>query len=843
MQEILDIQYIGEWAWAEQLGQLCAITAMVAALFSAIAYFSSSQWQERDLKKSESWKRLARGGFYVNCVAVLSIIAIMFLLILNHRFEFKYVWQHSSLDLPVYYMISCFWEGQEGSFLLWAFWTAVLGLVLIATARKWEAPVMTFVTLMQIFLGAMLLGIYFFGYKIGSDPFMLLRDDPSNANAPIFMRANYLEFLKDGTGLNPLLQNYWMVIHPPTLFLGFAGCLVPFAYVMAGLWKRDFGKDWIQPTLKWSLFAAAVLGTGVLMGGAWAYEALSFGGFWAWDPVENASLVPWITLIAGLHTLLAFKNTGHALKATVIFLTLTLWLVLYSTFLTRSGVLGDTSVHSFTDLGMSGQLLAFMFSFLFLAVYLIVTRWNDMPSPKKEESAYSREFWMFVGALVMAMLAALVTVDTSWPVLNDIFGTNRVITEPVPHYNRYSIWFGIFIALFSALVQYLRYKREPLNKLIKSVVFAAVLSLAFTVMSTLALDLQYFPNIILLFMAYYAIFANANYIFAGLSGQLKVAGGSVAHIGFGLILVGVIFAFGKQEVISLNTMGIDYGEEWSEENKMENVLLYKDKPIQMGPYWVTYLGDSLSAPNTYYKVHYAKKEKETDKATESFTLYPNAQKNPNMGLIANPSTKHYFSKDIFTHISAATDKELQKEEQGEQLTEIEVGVGETALVAGVMVKLNRINPNPDGGLIYIPVEGDIAAGAELSIIAKDNAQYEANPIYYIRDNREMNIEANIEELGMTIRFDKIFPEKNKIKLSVLDREEPMDWIIMKAVVFPYIGILWIGCFVMVIGFVMSIFHRRREGKQITEMLRKKEANEVNKAETVGGMQPVLRSKE
>ena len=823
MQEILDIQYIGEWAWAEQLGQLCAITAMIAALLSALSYFSASQWQERNLQTSNSWKQLARKAFYVNAIAVLGIIAIMFLLILNHRFEFKYVWQHSSLDLPVYYMVSCFWEGQEGSFLLWAFWVAVLSLVLIATARKWEAPVMTFMMMMQVFLAAMLLGIYFFGYKIGSDPFMLLRDDPSNINAPIFMRANYLEFITDGTGLNPLLQNYWMVIHPPTLFLGFAGTLVPFAFVMAGLWKRDFGKDWIQPTLKWSLFAAAVLGTGVLMGGAWAYEALSFGGFWAWDPVENASLVPWITLIAGLHTLLAFKNTGHALKATAIFLTLTLWLVLYSTFLTRSGILGDTSVHSFTDLGMSGQLLTFMLSFMFISAYLILSRWNAMPSPEKEESAYSREFWMFVGALVMTMLAVLVTVDTSWPVINKLFGTNRVITEPIPHYNRYSVWFGIFIALFSALVQYFRYKREPLNKLMRSVVFSGVLAAALTSVTALAVEINYFPNVLLLFTAFYAVVANASYIFTGLNGQLKIAGGSVSHIGFGLILAGAIFAFGKQEVISLNTLGIDYGEEWTPENKMENVLLYKDKPIQMNDYWVTYQGDSIAPPNTYYKVHYAKKENLTDKPTESFTLYPNAQKNPNMGLIANPSTKHYFSKDIFTHISAATDKELQKEEEGEQLTEIEVGVGETALVSGVMIRLQRINPNPDGGLAYIPVEGDIAAGAELSIVAKDNAQYEANPIYYIRDNQELNVEAIVEELNMTIRFDKIFPEKNKIKLSILDREDPMDWIIMKAVVFPYINVLWVGCFVMVIGFIMSILYRNKEGKQIEEVLRKKEA--------------------
>src|SRR5690606_38158729 len=150
-------------------------------------------------------------------------------------------------------------------------------------------------------------------------------------DAPIFARADYLSFVTDGNGLNPLLQNYWMVIHPPTLFLGFASTLVPFAYAIASLWKKDYS-GWVNPVLPWTLFSAAMLGTGILMGGAWAYEALSFGGFWAWDPVENASLVPWITLIAGLHTLVIFKSTGHALRATFIFFIATFVLILYSTF-------------------------------------------------------------------------------------------------------------------------------------------------------------------------------------------------------------------------------------------------------------------------------------------------------------------------------------------------------------------------------------------------------------------------------------------------------------------------------------------------------------------------------
>ena len=160
--------------------------------------------------------------------------------------------------------------------------------------------------------------------------------------------------IKDGNDLNPLLQNYWMVIHPPVLFMGFASTIVPFAFAIAGLWKKKFG-EWTKPALPWALFSAAVFGVGIMMGAMWAYESLTFGGYWAWDPVENASLVPWLILVSGIHTLLIYKHTGHSLRATHIFFILVFGFILYSTFLTRTGILGDTSVHAFTDLGMNFQ--------------------------------------------------------------------------------------------------------------------------------------------------------------------------------------------------------------------------------------------------------------------------------------------------------------------------------------------------------------------------------------------------------------------------------------------------------------------------------------------------------
>lgn len=195
-------------------------------------------------------------------------------------------------------------------------------IFVIRKRDKWEAPVMTVVSLVQTLLATMLLGLYFWEYKIGTTPFMLLRDQM--ASAPIFAQPNYLSLIQDGNGLNPLLQNYWMVIHPPILFMGFASTLMPFAYTLAALWKRDY-EELTRPLLRWSLFCGMILGTGIMMGGMWAYESLNFGGYWAWDPVENASLVPWIVMIAGLHTVMIYKSTGYSLRSTFVFFILSFY--------------------------------------------------------------------------------------------------------------------------------------------------------------------------------------------------------------------------------------------------------------------------------------------------------------------------------------------------------------------------------------------------------------------------------------------------------------------------------------------------------------------------------------
>ena len=242
--------------------------------------------------------RLGRGAFWTHIVSTLGVIALLFVLFANNRYEFQYIWKHLDDDMPTRYLLSAFWGGQEGGFLLWMFWHNVLACILLLRPNGWQREVMTVISAIEAFLALMLLGVYFGDFQLGLDPFLLIREAPAYIGESWVEQANYLDTVRNaqgelafrnGQGLNPLLQNYWMTIHPPTLFLGFAACSIPFAYAIAALWRRDL-KGWIRPTIPWAFFAVGILGAGILMGGAWAYEALSFGGFWAWDP---SRILPW----------------------------------------------------------------------------------------------------------------------------------------------------------------------------------------------------------------------------------------------------------------------------------------------------------------------------------------------------------------------------------------------------------------------------------------------------------------------------------------------------------------------------------------------------------------------
>jgi cytochrome c-type biogenesis protein CcmF len=802
-----------------QLGHLLIVLAFFAALTSSVSYYFSVKTPQKS--DAVQWLKSGRLWFLVHMVSVIGVAGILMMMIQQHLFEYKYVWQHSSKALPFKFLLSAFWEGQEGSTMLWMFWHAIIGIVLMLRAKQWEAPVMAVVTMAQFLLGSMLLGIHvpmpdislhfspfdfsmvMGHYKMGSNPFALAKDV---MNIPVFqMNPEYV--FEDGNGLNPLLQNYWMVIHPPTLFLGFALCIVPFAYAFSSLWLRNY-KDWLSPALVWGLLALAVLGTGILMGGAWAYEALSFGGFWAWDPVENASLVPWLTLAAGLHTLVAYRSSGHSLAATYVFFFLSFLLVLYSSFLTKSGVLGDSSVHSFTDMGMSAQLVICLLVFLIPAVILLIVRYKEIPAKAKEESVSSREFWMFIGSLVLLISALHIIIFTSFPVINKVFGSN-IAPPDAGHYNSVEIWIAIMLGIGSAGGQLFAYKVSNWKK------WAKEAGISLLVAIILAAPIIYFfkfyriDYLLMAISASYAVVANVYYLVVRQKWQLLKAGGAITHAGFALLLIGILISQGRQHVVSLNKFGINYGDSFSDEENEENILLYQNEPQMMSGYRVTYISDSVATPNIHFNVLYEKLD-ESGKVTESFVLSPNVQINEKMGNVANPSTHKSLSKDLYTHITTAPLKEDGSAPDSMLVDVKKVAIGDTVFASRSFAIFEGINADATTDKIQ-KKPGDILIGAKLRLFTSDTS-YIIEPKYFIRELMASSIPERIEENDVRFALTKIIPEENKVEITV--EQKLRKYIIMKAIIFPYINLLWLGCFVMVAGILISMYRRYSEQKRL-----------------------------
>lgn len=608
--------------WIGALGHLFVIVAFITATVAALSYFFAAQLQKKDLDRQaeiSQWKKFARTFFFIHGGSVIGVVICLFYIIYSHQYQFYYVWNHSANDLPTYYMVSAFWEGQEGSFLLWIFWHVILGFILIKVNKFWEAPMMSVFALVQAFLMSMILGVVVFGAKLGSDPFITLWDAgivPDASKVPA-----------DGTGLNPLLQNYWMVIHPPTLFLGFALTLVPFAYVIAGLWQGKY-RDWIRPALPWASVGGAILGVGILMGGYWAYETLNFGGYWNWDPVENAVYVPWLILIASLHTMIAFKRSNTALKASIILNIATFILILYSTFLTRSGILGNASVHSFTDLGLSGQLLIYLLTFTILAIALAAIHWKKIPSNQKELETYSREFWIFIGALTLCLAGFQVIISTSLPVFNKIaeaFGFSPNLAPPEPdHYNKFQIWGGVLVAIFSGIGQFLWWQKPDRakikNDLLVSLTVTFLFASLFIIIArstgtglilepsaavrakesifaklTSAQSLRFYTYLIMFTAGIFSIVSNMTVLGRLLKAKsYKLSGGAIAHIGIAMMLIGMMFSAGYSNTLSKNLTGklrTKKNDKASQDFNKNHVTLYLNQPTPIKGYQVTYKGN------------------------------------------------------------------------------------------------------------------------------------------------------------------------------------------------------------------------------------------------------------
>ncbi|TYZ10147.1 cytochrome C biogenesis protein [Hymenobacter lutimineralis] len=838
------------------VGHLSVIVAFVASLVAAYAYYQAARG--RALGEAEpTWLRLARGAFFVHGVAVIAIIASLFGIIYGHRYEYYYAWSHSSNHLPVYYMISCFWEGQEGSFLLWIFWHVLLGGLIIRFNRQWEAPVMAVFAGVQLFLTSMILGVVVLNVKIGSSPFILLRDFLTDA--PVFrLNPNFVP--TDGTGLNPLLQNYWMVIHPPTLFLGFALTLVPFAFAIAGLWKNELTK-WVKPAITWSLVGGAVLGVGIMMGAYWAYETLNFGGYWNWDPVENAVYIPWLVLVASLHALVLWQRRRIGLRTAFVLVISTFLLILYATFLTRSGVLGNASVHSFTDLGLSGQLIIYLGAFVVLATALLVVKWKSIPISEKELTAYNPELWVFVGATVLCLGAFQVLVTTSIPVYNAFLGfigikSNLALpADQIAHYTKFQLWMGVAVALVSGIAQLMWWQRNDKETVTNTFTVPGILTLlgaALVILLVRYFGLKMTPAyIVLLTAGLFGVLANLSMLLVLIRRRVSLSGGAVSHIGIALMLLGVLASAGYSNIVSQNVSGLVYSKDFPEDINRDNVLLWRNESAPMKDYDVTYTGQYLDVPgvpgyvnkdllflgindefralargdikrgdrvyhkagdtleirpeDTYYRVEYKNR-----KSGEAFTLYPRAQVNEEMGgLLASPDIKPFWNHDIYSHISTVPDP--SKEKEWSEVKEHTLSVGDTIYLNDYFAVLRAIEPAQKSATAGLGLAaGDVAIQGDI-IVHGEKRQYHVHPIFVVRSNLVGRVPDEVTDLGLRVTFNNVDPATKKFTFGVSTTQK--DYIILKAVEKPFINLLWSGTLLMALGFGIAVVQRRREDRR------------------------------
>ncbi|MFA7229623.1 MAG: cytochrome c biogenesis protein CcsA, partial [Melioribacteraceae bacterium] len=555
------------------IGNILLTLALLAGVFTVVMYYLTFRGYQNTLK-------MARIGFHTTAVLVIASSALLLHAILTHQYQYKYIYNYSGNDLSTGLLMSTFYAGQEGSFLLWTFFTAVIGLILLDYTSKrgdLEQRVMMIFTLSLTSLLVMISPLLKspFNYIWMESDFIELKninpaflslpalqnfifsDPQSNKQFIQFGKELYAalvsnnvalnEFIIQGKGLNPLLQNFWMQIHPPILFIGFAMSAVPFAFAMAAIFKNEY-RDWVKQALPWVLTGTCVLGLAIMLGGYWAYGVLGWGGYWGWDPVENSSLVPWIVGVASIHTLLVQKKAqekggvGRFVKMNLILSTLTYILVIYSTFLTRSGILGDASVHSFGEPGMMVYwfLVIFLVVFTALGIGGVIYRWKFLTQNFTfEENVLSRELALFTGAVALIASAIIILVGTSAPIIGKTVQTS--------FYNELNLPIAIIIGLLNGLSILLKWKFTEKNDLWNQSKFSVIASVVFTLLIVIFGGVSDLSLILLAFSSSFALFVNGEVAYKIFRGRKSFIGPYIAHIGISIFLVGVLATGGQSK--------------------------------------------------------------------------------------------------------------------------------------------------------------------------------------------------------------------------------------------------------------------------------------------------------
>jgi len=510
------------------VGTITIWISFILSIFLTIAYFVANSTEGR-------LKRFLQIFYYTLPAMLLIASAYLMVNIINHNYQFTYIWSYSNNSLPLHILVTSFFSGQEGSFLLWALLTSFFALAVRKYARKfgYEELVMGIFGLVLIYLTLML---------ILKDPFTYIWKSFPDENLPI----NFMP--PDGRGLNPILENFWNMIHPPILFVGYAAMTIPFVFALAGLIKKDY-TNWIKIAAPWTLFAAGILGLGIMLGGFWSYETLGWGGFWGWDPVENASLMPWLLANALVHTMIVQRKTNGLVKTNFLIALLSFIFVLFSTFLTRSGVLGEMSVHSFGEPGTAAYsvLLGVLILFLLISFILFFLRLKDINAQinKEEFQINSREFGLSLGAFALLLSTLVVFIGTTWPISTELFGQTKSSVD-ISFYDKWNLPIAVVILLLNAISYYFSWRKSNWNEVVKKMFFPFIVALAGTILLIL-LKLDRVSFVILAFAALFSIFANLQILLKLIKSSIGKTASTISHIGTAILLLGVIYSGGYSE--------------------------------------------------------------------------------------------------------------------------------------------------------------------------------------------------------------------------------------------------------------------------------------------------------
>ncbi|HTX18349.1 MAG TPA: cytochrome c biogenesis protein CcsA [Bacteroidota bacterium] len=766
------------------IGSIIVRVAFGAALLSTVLYYLIHRRNStRLLRFARLAYRTAAGGMF--CAAALLVYLIM-----THQFHYAYVWNYSSTDLPGPLLFSTFYAGQEGSFSLWAFYTSIVGLVLMVySSRKgYEAEFMLVYSGILSFLLLMIIVKNPFAYIWDLFPQDLIHTGVIPPGVTNFVwldqaKGIWAQYPSEGKGLNPLLQNYWMVIHPQVLFIGFTSMSVPFAYAVAGMLKRDY-VSWIRVSTPWSVFGAMVLGTGVIMGGFWAYETLGWGGYWGWDPVENSSLVPWLVCVASIHTMLSQRRSGSFIKTNFVLSILCFVMVLYSTFLTRSGVLGDTSVHSFVEPGMwvYWLLLAGLFTFALIGFGLFFARMKEMPKVPVEHSFLSREFALFLGASAIVFAALFVVIGTSSPIITGLL-KGKVSAVESGYYVTTTLPLGIVIALLAGIGQLLWWKNSEAESLLKSLRAPVILALALTAVS-FAIGAHQASMLVFIFASSFALFTNLIVGYRIFVGNPRMAGGSIAHIGLALMFLGFV-ASAKYD------------------NK-ETISLEQGKRVEAMGYTMRYVG--------YHPIERGRFafDVEVEKEGEKFVVAPVMFNNKdNEGLMRNPDIINLMTKDFYVSPLSLEEPDSKNEQE---LTIEKDEVQKFQDMSVTYLGYNFASSPEKGNVVTVNLE--VKRGGKTAQLSPEMHNERGKVSYVPASFPGTNVAFTIKSMALGNGG----RGKSSVTVTVstpLAEGQPQknETLVVEASVKPFINLVWVGTITLVGGFLLTIIRRAGDARR------------------------------